>query len=125
VGPFYFAHEYGHHIQNLEGILEPGAGGSGAESRAVRTELMADCYAGAWAGNAAETDILEPLTREQVAQAIDAAEAVGDDRIQQRMQGQVNPEAWTHGSSEQRQEWFLRGYENKSPEACDTFAGDI
>ena len=127
-GPFaemyVIAHEYGHHIQNLLGLLEAGRD-AGAEGGAVRTELQADCFAGVWGGNAVDTGFLEPLTPDQIAQALDAASVIGDDRIQETTQGQVNPETWTHGSSEQRQQWFTIGLEARSADACDTFEADI
>ena len=122
---YVVAHEYGHHIQNLEGLLSAGGGGAGEESRSVRTELMADCLAGVWVHHAAATDFIKAPTTEQVNQALSAAAAVGDDRIQERTQGQVDPEGWTHGSSEQRQHWFSVGFESGNFSECDTFNGEI
>jgi uncharacterized protein len=123
---YVIAHEYGHHVQNQLGVLDRiGNDRQGPESRAVRSELQADCYAGVWAANAVETDLIEELTQDDINQGLDSASAIGDDRIQEQTQGQVNPETWTHGSSEQRRRWFSRGYENKRPAACDTFSGGI
>ena len=124
---YVIAHEWGHHIQNLSGTMDRlDRSGTGPTSDGVRLELQADCFAGAWAQNAQTTEddsgtvFLEAFTQDQLASAMDAAAAVGDDHIQQSQGGSVNPEQWTHGSSEQRQRWFMQGYEN-GPTACDTF----
>jgi predicted metalloprotease len=123
---YVIAHEYGHHVQNQLGVLESIRGDrQGPESRAVRSELQADCYAGVWAANAVSTGLIEELTQADINEGIDAASAIGDDRIQEQTQGQVSPETWTHGSSGQRRRWFSRGYENGRPAACDTFSGSI
>ena len=123
---YVLAHEYGHHIQNLTGVLRRAQDrDTGPQSNAVRVELQADCYAGVWVRNAVSTGLIEEITRADLQDGLSAAAAVGDDRIQEKAQGSVNPEAWTHGSAEQRQSWFVRGYEGGSANSCDTFAGRV
>jgi predicted metalloprotease len=122
---YIVAHEFGHHVQNLLGKSDEvnqaqQQDPSQANRLSVALELQADCYAGAWTHDAFQRGLVadEEVTNE----AINAAAAVGDDRIQQRTQGRIDPESWTHGSSEQRVSWFRRGFETGDPNQCDTFA---
>jgi predicted metalloprotease len=131
---YVVAHEYGHHVQDLLGdIGRAQQGAQGAQGNGVRTELQADCYAGVWAHYAATTKqqstgvpYLEPLSDQDINDALSAAASVGDDRIQKQATGRINPESWTHGSSAERQKWFTTGYQTGDPKSCDTYnATDI
>ena len=124
---YIIAHEWGHHIQTISGInsnLDLQA--TGPDSDSVRLELQADCFAGSWVGAVSTTEdengvrFLEPVTDQQIADALNAAASVGDDNIQEQTQGQTNPESWTHGSSASREKWFQIGYKG-GPSACNTF----
>lgn len=113
---YVIAHEVGHHAQNELGVLQR-AGGSNEDS--IRVELQADCFAGLWANYVEEE--FDVFSQGEIQEAMDAAAAVGDDRIQESTQGRVNPENWTHGSSEQRVEWFDKGFETGNLDSCNTF----
>jgi predicted metalloprotease len=122
---YVIAHEVAHHVQNLTGTsqkMEAARGRlSGAEFNriSVRMELQADCYAGVWGHHAGAMNQLDPG---DIAEALNAATAIGDDRLQKQTQGRVVPESFTHGSSEQRVRWFKRGMDSGQPKDCDTFS---
>jgi predicted metalloprotease len=121
---YVIAHEYGHHVQDLEGTLT-GQSTQGASGTSVRTELQADCFAGIWVDHAAATGYLKAPTAAQIADALDATAAVGDDRIQKASQGTVTPETWTHGSSAQRETWFTNGLRGGTEADCNTFDAQL
>lgn len=124
---YVIAHEYGHHIQNLTGVMEQvqrQGQQTGPQSAAVRLELQADCYAGVWFRHSTEdpNSPIAGLTQDDLDRASDAAVAVGDDRIQRSQTGTVQPDAWTHGSSAQRKKWLATGFNTGDPNQCDTFS---
>jgi len=134
--PYVIAHEYGHHVQNLLGTSDqvnraqqrdPG----NANHYSVMLELQADCYAGAWAKGASTTKdrdgdtLFTSITEQDIQQAVETAEAIGDDAIQKRAGGRVNQDQFTHGSSADRKKWFLQGYNTGDPKQCDTFSGAV
>lgn len=130
---YVVAHEFGHHIQNLLGDSDRGSYDQpGAASDAVRSELQADCYAGLWTHFADTTPapgsdqpLLDPLTEEDLADALSAAGAVGDDHLQRQSGTKIDSDTWTHGSSDQRRQWFMTGYRSGRVDACETFAAPV
>lgn len=122
---YIVAHEYGHHVQNVLGTNaqvqqaqqnDP----SRANQYSQALELQADCYAGVWVADVSARGKLDGAG--EIKEALAAAEGVGDDRIQEKMQGRIDPESWTHGSAEQRQAWFMTGFNTRDPRQCDTFS---
>lgn len=125
---YVLAHEVGHHVQNLTGVLpefnqrRQSMSQEQANAYSVRVELQADCYAGVWANYAGQQNLLDSGDIEE---ALNAAEQIGDDTLQERMQGYAVPKTFNHGTSAQRKSWFERGYTSGDPNDCDTFSGSI
>lgn len=125
---YVLAHEVGHHVQNLTGVLpefnrrRQSMSAEEANAYSVRVELQADCYAGVWANYAGQKNLLDSGDIEE---ALNAAEQIGDDTLQKRMQGYAVPKTFNHGTSAQRQKWFERGYQSGQPADCDTFSGSV
>ena len=125
---YVLAHEVGHHIQNLTGVLpefnraRQSMSQEEANAYSVRVELQADCYAGIWANYAGQQNLLESGDIEE---ALNAANQIGDDTLQRRMQGFAVPKTFNHGTSEQRKTWFERGYQSGNPDSCDTFGRSV
>ncbi|TIS02011.1 MAG: flagellar biosynthesis protein FlgM, partial [Mesorhizobium sp.] len=125
---YVIAHEVGHHVQNLTGIMSKfnqmrqGMGEAEANQMSVRVELQADCFAGVWAHYTAQKGILEQGDMES---ALNAAKQIGDDTLQKKMQGYVVPESFNHGTSAQRQTWLARGYKSGKLSDCDTFNNPV
>jgi predicted metalloprotease len=125
---YVLAHEVGHHVQNITGVLpefnqrRQAMSQEDANAYSVRIELQADCYAGVWANYAGQQDLVEMGDFEE---ALNAAEQIGDDTLQKRMQGFAVPKTFNHGTSAQRKAWFERGYKSGSPGDCDTFTASI
>jgi uncharacterized protein len=117
---YILAHEVGHHVQNLLGVTDQVAGGGNEQS--VALELQADCFAGVWLSTLRTGTSAAVLEQDDLQEALDAAAAVGDDAIQRQTTGRVNPESWTHGSSEQRYNWLNQGFTTGDPASCDTFS---
>jgi uncharacterized protein len=125
---YVLAHEVGHHIQNLTGVLpefnqaRQSMSEEEANAYSVRVELQADCYAGVWANYAGQQNLLD---NGDIEEALNAANQIGDDTLQERMQGFAVPKTFNHGTSAQRQTWFERGYQSGDPADCDTFSGNV
>lgn len=125
---YVVAHEFAHHVQNEIGISEAVRNAqardrSSANAYSIALELQADCLAGVWMGSFSERTTDFALEPGDLREALTAAAAVGDDRIQEATTGRIDKHSWTHGSSEQRQEWLLRGFDSVDTEQCDTFEG--
>ena len=121
---YIVAHEYGHHLQNLLGFNTMVQSAEETQpdkvnQYSIALELQADCFAGVWVADVAARGLLDSSA--ELAEALAAAEGVGDDRIQQKTTGRVDPETWNHGSAEQRQTWFQRGFDTADPTHCNTF----
>jgi predicted metalloprotease len=125
---YVLAHEVGHHVQNITGVLpefnrrRASMSQEQANAYSVRVELQADCYAGIWANYAGQEDLLD---NGDIEEALNAANQIGDDTLQKRMQGFAVPKTFNHGTSAQRKTWFERGYRSGNPGDCDTFSGSV